>query len=270
MADPIKRIELKNGAVRYRFVIDIGHDPETGKRKQQTCTFDKKKEAEREYTRIKHECDMGTYVRPSKMTVGAFLDEWLASGTRDVEKATAANYRDALLPVRERLAARPLQKLSEVDVERFVDWMLTNGRKRGGKPGTGLSVRSVSLSLSKLRTALNVAVRRGLVVRNAAAFVTIPRTARKAERETKARRQPWSAEEVKAFLAGIRGERLFGVMLLSLLGLRPAEVCGLRWTDVDFDAGTIAAGKNTRTLADGQVEEKGAKSAAGDRGLPGP
>lgn len=270
MADPIKKIELKDGTTRYRFVIDIGRDPETGKRKQVTHTFDTKREAKSEYARIKHECDRGTYVRPHKLTVNDFLDEWLASATRDVEKATAANYRDALLPVRERLGVRPLQSLTERDVEALVDWMLTSGRRRGGKPGTGLSVRSVSLTLSKLRTALNVAVRRQLVVRNVAAFVTIPRSARKAEQETRARRTPWTAEEVKTFLAGIRDERLFSVMLLSLLGLRPAEVCGLRWSDVDFEAGTIAAGKNTRTLADGEVEEKAAKTTAGDRRLPAP
>jgi integrase len=270
MADPIKRIELKDSTVRYRFVIDIGRDPDTGKRKQVTHTYDTKKEARSEYARIKHECDRGTYVRPHKLTVGDFLDEWLTSATRDVEKATAANYRDALLPVREKYGSRPLQQLSETDVEKLIDWMLTSARRRGGKPGTGLSVRSASLTLSKLRTALNVAVRRQLVVRNVAAFVAIPRTARKAEQETRARRTPWTAEEVKTFLAGVRDERLFAVMLLSLLGLRPAEVCGLRWDDVDFEAGTIAAGKNTRTLADGAVEEKSAKTAAGDRVLPGP
>lgn len=47
-------------------------------------------------------------------------------------------------------------------------------------------------------------------------------------------------------------------------------MCGLRWSDVDFDAGTIAAGDNTRTLVNGEVEEKKAKSAAGQRGLPMP
>jgi integrase len=29
---------------------------------------------------------------------------------------------------------------------------------------------------------------------------------------------------------------LFAPMLLSLLGMRSAEVCGLRWSDVDLDA----------------------------------
>ena len=34
MADPIKKITLKDGTVRYRFVVDIGRDPETGSRQR--------------------------------------------------------------------------------------------------------------------------------------------------------------------------------------------------------------------------------------------
>jgi integrase len=270
VADPIKRVDLKSGAVRWRFIIDAGRDPTTGKRKQERHTFDTKREARAEYARIRHETDRGTYVRPSKVTVNQFLDEWLMSATRDVEKATAANYRDAVLPVRERLGARVLQSVTEADVEGLVDWMLNHGRKRGGAPGTGLGVRSVRLTLGRFRTALNVAVRRQLVVRNVAQFVTIPRAAAKAAAATAAERTPWTQEEVKAFLAGIQGERLYAVLLLSLMGLRPAEVCGLRWSDVDLDAAVIAAGDNTRTIVDGQVEEKTAKSEAGKRGLPTP
>lgn len=270
MGDPIKRIELKDGRIRYRFVIDVGRDPTTGKRKQETHTYDGKREAKSEYARIKNETDRGVYVRPSTMTVDAFLTEWLASATRDVEKATAANYRDALLPVRERLGTRMLQSLTEADIDGLVDWMLTGARRRGGTPGTGLSVRSVRLTLGRFRSALNVAVRRQIVVRNVAAFATIPRAAAKAALAARAERAPWTTDEVKTFLAGVAGERLHAVCLLSLMGLRPAEVCGLRWSDVDLDGATIAAGKNTRTLVDGEVEEKPAKSAAGDRGLPMP
>lgn len=269
MADPIKRVELKNGTVRYRFVIDVGRKAD-GRRDQRTHTFDTRNQAKAEYARVRHETDRGTYVRPSVMTVNQFLDEWLASATRDVEKGTAANYRDALLPVRHRLGDRRLQAVLEADVEGLVDWMLTEGRRRGGKPGTGLSVRSVRLTLGRLRTALNVAVRRQLVVRNVALFVTIPRSAAKAATESRAERTPWTEVEAKTFLAGIADERLYAVCLLSLMGLRPAEVCGLRWSDVDFEAGSLAAGDNTRTLVDGEIEEKGAKSAAGHRGLPLP
>lgn len=270
MSDPIKKIELANGTVRYRFVIDVGRDPDTGKRRQITVTKDTKREAKSEYARIKSETDRGTYVRPSKLTVNQFLDRWIASASRDVEEATAANYRHAVRPVRERLGERQLQQVVEADIEGLVDWMLAKGRRRGGKPGTGVGPRSVRLTLGRLRAALDMAVIQQLVVRNVALRVTIPRAAAKAAREAKPPIVPWTADEVRAFLVGIAGERLHAVMLLSLMGLRPAEVCGLRWADVDFDAATIVAGKNTRTLVDGKVVEKEAKSEAGDRGLPGP
>ncbi|HWU12120.1 MAG TPA: tyrosine-type recombinase/integrase [Streptomyces sp.] len=267
---PIKRIELRNGKVRYRFVLDVGRDPKTGKRQQKTFTFDGKREAEREYTRIKAEVNQGTYVRPNKITVGEWLDQWLASATRGLEEATESNYRKALLPVRERLGAGRLQKLQEGDVEAMVDWMLTSGRRTAGKPGTSLSTRYVELSLGRLKAALDVAVRRQLVGRNVAAYVVIPRTARREEAQSRPKRAPWTAEEVQTFLGAIRSDRLYAPMLLSLMGLRPAEVCGLRWIDVDLDAGTIAAGRNTRTMVDGRVVEKHAKSTSGDRGLPLP
>lgn len=64
----------------------------------------------------------------------------------------------------ERYGARPLQKFSTTDVEDLVDWMLTSGRRRGGKVGSGLSPRSVQpLTLSRLKAALNDAVNRHLV-----------------------------------------------------------------------------------------------------------
>ncbi|MEV5958504.1 Arm DNA-binding domain-containing protein [Streptomyces sp. NPDC051987] len=50
LSDPIKKLppNLK-GKVRYRFVVDAGIDPETGKRKQLRRTFDSLKEARAEY-----------------------------------------------------------------------------------------------------------------------------------------------------------------------------------------------------------------------------
>ena len=69
---------------------------------------------------------------------------------------------------------------------------------------------------------------------------------------------------MRAFLLGIRDERLFAPLLLSLLGMRPAEVCGLRWSDVDLDGGTLTIA-NTRTLVDGVMLEKGPKSEKGKR-----
>ncbi|RBM16677.1 site-specific integrase [Streptomyces sp. PT12] len=159
--------------------------------------------------------------------------------------------------------------VSEEDVEGLVDWMLTSGRIRGGKPGTGLGIRSVRLTLGRLRAALNMAVRRRLVARNVAQYVTIPRHAREAAAAAKAKRVPWTEQEVVPFLRYIAADRLHAPMLLLLLGLRPAEVCGMRWTDVDLDAGTITVAV-TRTSVERTVVEKAPKSEAGRRTLPLP
>ncbi|GHH38230.1 tyrosine-type recombinase/integrase [Streptomyces candidus] len=269
MADPIKKITLKGGKVRYRFVVDVGTDPATGKRKQLTVTKDTKKDAVAEYGRIQHQKSTGTYVARSNATVGDLVDMWLKAATRDVERATKRSYEDAMRYVRTHLGEKRLQQLTEDDVESLIDWMLTSARRIGGTPGTGVGVRTVSLTLGRLRAALNLAIRRGLVARNVAEHVTIPRAARVAAKAKAKARVPWNEDEVKVFLGHVAGDRLNGVMLLSLIGLRPAEVCGLRWRDVDLDAGTVSV-ETTRTLVEGIVVEKEAKSDSGERKLPLP
>jgi Arm DNA-binding domain len=74
--EPINKIRLKNGSVRYRLVVDLGRD-QNGKRKQLTRTFDTRREAREELSRIRHETNLGTYVRSSKETVNSYLDSYL-------------------------------------------------------------------------------------------------------------------------------------------------------------------------------------------------
>lgn len=151
--------------------------------------------------------------------------------------------------------------MTEEDIEGLIDWMVTKGRKRGGKPGTGLSVRAVRLTLGRLRAALHLAVRRGLVTRNVAEHVTISREAKKKAAAHQQKHTPWDETEVKAFLQAIKQHRLYAAMMLTLIAERPAEVCGARWTeDVDLDgAGTIAI-TNTRTIVYDRSREKGQRN----------
>ena len=53
MKEPIRKVKLKDGTIRYRLVVDIGRD-EHAKRQQLTRTFDKLKEARAELARIRH------------------------------------------------------------------------------------------------------------------------------------------------------------------------------------------------------------------------
>ncbi|MGW1194390.1 tyrosine-type recombinase/integrase [Streptomyces sp. NPDC002536] len=271
LSDPIKKLPPNSkGKVRYQFVVDVGVDPESGKRKQLRRTFDSLKEAKAEYANISNRRNEGSFVPPNKITVNEWLDRWLAMKADDLEETTIYNYTITLDRVRGRLGKIPLQDLTEEDVVEWRDWALAHGRMRGKRAGTPLGVTSVDMSLARLKEALGRAVTRRLVYVNVAAHVTIPRRARKAERKNKEEVQPWNVQEVQKFIHGIRGERLYAALLLSLMGLRPAEVCGLRWEDVDLENATIVIA-NTRTMMGNRyVVEKDTKSLAGERDLPLP
>jgi integrase len=288
MADPIKKVTLKDGTTRYRFVVDIGRDPGTGKRQQKTYTFDLRREAVAELARIKSETAQGTYVRPSKMTLNQYLDEWLPPVVRDLEASSTRNYADALRPARERLGDKQLQKITKDDVEQLVTWMRRSGRKRGGKPGTGLSRRTVALTLGRLTAALETAVAEGKLVRNVAKLVKPPKKTEQDERE----RETWSQDHVRRFLATAGKERLHAAWRMSLYGLRRGEVLGLRWPVIDYGsfAETCTAHQEkwcelcygvgedyrpttiriekTRVLVEYKVIEKDPKSRNGKRTLP--
>jgi integrase len=259
MKEPIHKVTLKDGTVRYRLVVDIGRD-ENGKRQQLTRTFNTQKEAREELSRVRHETNLGTYVKPSKETVNSHLDSYLKGATRGRRASTKRNYQDAFRPVRERLGTRPLQSITKADIEDLMDWMLTAGRRRGGKPGTGLSGRTARLTLGRFTAALEMAVLEGKLVRNVAKLVKPPE-------HTPRERETWSKAEVKKFLGRAARDRLHAAWRLSLYGLRRGEVLGLRWSDIDLKAKTLTVNQ-ARVLVEYKVRIEEPKSRNGKRTLP--
>ncbi len=141
-----------------------------------------------------------------------------------------------------------------------VDWTLTEGRMRGGRPGTGLGVTSARAMLGRLSAAFEMAVDDGKLPRNPCRKVRVSGGA-------KAPRATWNEEQVKRFITAVSADRLAAVWLLSLLGLRRGEVCGLKWADVSFTDKTLSI-RQTHVAVGGEVIEKGPKSRRGYRTLP--
>jgi hypothetical protein len=137
-----------------------------GRRVQEKKAFTRKKEAEAELARITTERNRGTYVRPSRQTVAELIDDYLKSATFEKEAATARSYADALRCPRERLGHARAQDVARRDVEDLRDFMLREGRKNRGKPGTGLGPRSVILALGRLQAPFALAVADGRLARN--------------------------------------------------------------------------------------------------------
>src|SRR4051812_2128756 len=82
VANPaINTIQI-GGKTRYRFVVDIGSDPVTGKRRQIRRTFDRRRDAQAELAKVLHEVNRRTFTVPAKTTLAEFLRDWLRSATR--------------------------------------------------------------------------------------------------------------------------------------------------------------------------------------------
>ena len=256
----IRKIPQKDGSTHYRAVAEAGRDPVTGKRKQATRTFKLERQAKAWLATITHQVNEGSYVPRWDGTVNQLLDDYLKSATFEREANTKASYRDALRIPRELLGPRKAQTIDRADIERVRDHMLTAGRRRGGKPGTGLGARSVRLTLGRLSAAFELACRDGKLARNPCRYVTLPK-------QVKTERTTWSEAEARRFLATADGDRLAAAWRMSLYGLRRGELLGLTWDSVDLNAETVTIGA-ARVLVDGQVLNKAPKSTAGRRTLP--
>jgi integrase len=260
MADPIKAGRRPDGTTFYWFRVSAGRNA-SGKRVQVYRSGDLKKEVRAEYAQIIREVHEHRFIAADGITVSAFLNEWEPAHGRDLEAGSRAAIRHALRPVRERLGSRKLQSVTRRDIDALVDWMTASGRKRGGKPGTGLGPRTIQLTLVAFQRACDDAIDDRIMSINPCRRVKRPKLVKPVH-------DLWSDEETARFEAEAARDRLHPVVTMQCLGLRPEEVCGLRWKrDVDLTGATLAI-QVVRTLVDREPVEKPPKTAAGRRVLP--
>jgi integrase len=220
------------GERKWALVIDLPRGTD-GKRKQKWHTITgTKKDAERELTRLLHELNTGGYVEPSKLTVGKHLEQWLKDIQPTVTPKTLQTYRGHVrAQIVPALGHIRLDKLTARQIQTFYTDTLSAGRKDGKG---GLSAQSVKHIHRVLSTALAQAVRLQLLLRNPCAAVEPPRTPR---------REMHCLDESQTvqLLSAARGTRLYIPILLAVTtGMRRGEILGLRWADVDLEAGVLA------------------------------
>lgn len=227
---------VKRGS-RYAVKIELSPDPVTGKRRQKWVSgFARKADAEKARVKLLSELDDGSYVEPSKVTLAAYLTEWLGT-LHNVRPTTLDSYtrwiEGHVIP---RIGHVPLRAVDSATLDTLYGEMLATGRKDGNG---GLSARTVSYVHTILHRAFKDAVRRKRIAFNPADSVDPPR--RSADEPSKV--NAWDADTIGAFLARARssGERWYTAwLLLATTGARRGEVLGLRWDDVDLGQGRLS------------------------------
>ena len=254
--EPIRKIILTDGTVRWRCVVDAGFTKE-GRRRQATRTFSTMKEARSFLASTRVAITTGTYVAPAEVTVANYLDGWLESRRHSIRPKTLEGYRSALARAMAAFGDERLDRLSKAHLVEMI------GTMRSGK--RPLAPRSVNLTLGLLRQALNAAVREGILIRNPAAMVNLLP-------EPTAEMKSWTSEEAAAFLSVTSGHLWSGPFALSLSGLRRGEVLGARWTDVTLDgqqpAIVVRRSRVQLGHGGGGISEGEPKSARSRRSVP--
>jgi integrase len=119
---------------------------------------------------------------------------------------------------------------------------------------SGLSARTVRLLHIILHGALKQAMKNQLVVRNVSEATTLP--------GGKVRTMhPLTLDQVHQFLDAVKGDRLFAAFFLEMgTGLRRGELLGLRWRDLDIDAGVLQVRQTLIRVGNHGNTESGRKS----------
>jgi integrase len=212
------------------FTADTG---ENGKRIRRSVSAKTKTEARRKLRLLQREALDGRPTPDGSMRLGALLDKWMTESVvpRSESPNTLAGYRWAVdRHLKLGLGTKRLRELTPDDVDRFLRH----------KFESGLSHSSVSRLRSALGSALRYGERYDFVGRNVAQLVDLPRAPQREGRSM-------TEEQAKALLDAAKGERLEATISCGvMLGLRPGELLGLCWSDVDLELGRLTVRRSLK------------------------
>jgi integrase len=225
------KTEVRRGVWRLRVVVS--YDPKSGVARQKSRTmYGTKKQADDALSAFLTEVRTGTTITATD-TLNALLDRWLEHIVSDLSTTTVRNYRNKLIRVRRDLGDL---KLSELTAQKL-DYAYTQWRKDGL---SALTVRHIHRVLS---AALHQAEKWDLVERAATDRATPPKQPELPVRAP--------APEVVLGLIEEAQRRDLPVLAAAIFvsattGLRRGELCGLRWSDLDFDARTLTVARSVK------------------------
>ena len=248
----------QRGKGSWEICVDVGRDPSTGKRVRQFETVrGPKRDAERRLRELLVSVEQGSYIKPARVALGEWLENWLQSYVAtNCAPTTAESYGFIvyryLIP---GLGTIPLSQLQPAHIQRFYGEALS----QGGVGGRGLSARTVLYCHRVLFEALRYGVKQGMVSRNVAEAADPPQP-KHTQQATLA------ADDIAPFFEAAKRTPWHVPFYTKLYtGLRRSELLGLRWCDVDLDLAVCSVVQTLHRLAGGKYIMKPPKSAKSRR-----
>ena len=221
-------------------VIELPRDPETGRRRRRKVTGRTRRDVKDALLDLRRELRGTGTVARRDTTVADAVRAWLdnpppkirTSTTRAVNEAHGARIIAAL-------GSQRLVTLTAAQAEQFLRKMAADG----------YSTSVIRQTRSVLVRSLRRAQRDRLVSQNVAELTDAPEGTRRQSRSM-------TPEQVAQLLASDLTPFWRAWMLTAIgLGLRPGELAGLSWDDVDFSTATIAVRRSLKATPAGLARE---------------
>ena len=201
----------------------------------------------------------------SRMTLGEWLDKWLDEYMIfTVRESTLYGYRCMTNnQVKRFIGDKQLSSLTTADIQKFYNKIKKQGRVKPNRDGSyelaDSMVRGIHMMLHE---ALDTAVKERLIAKNPTNGTTIPKN-------NYAEKQILGDEQLTRFLEEIKGEEYwYDFFYLEVMtGLRRGEICGLKWSDIDFGANKLRVQRSVSSKKGGGVNIGETKTNTGTRNI---
>lgn len=193
-------------------------------------------EARKELRRLLRDVDTGDHVDPTKMTLGSWIDAWIAAGApgrrkKKVGQRTLERYEELLrVHVKPTLGARPLQKLQATEIDKLYSELDSLVDEDGDRQIAPMTLHHVHVTFN---SCLSTAERKGLLRANPM-------------RRVEQLPSPGESDHGEALDEGQLAELVAGfrpsatmyapVAVDAATGARRNELLAFRWTDLDVEA----------------------------------
>jgi len=221
----------KNGGWCAQYVVYTSEG-----RKRKTLYGKTRQEVATKLAKALSDREGGLSFNAESLKLGEYLSRWLEDSVKStVRNTTYERYeqisRTHIVPM---LGGIKLKALSPTHVRALYKEKLSS-----------LSPRTVQYIHVTLHKALKQAVSDGLIPRNVTEAVKPPQVRREEIR-------PLTPEQTKMLLDAASGDRLEALYLLAVhTGLRQGELLGLKWDDIDLEAGTLQVRRALTTAKGG-------------------
>jgi integrase len=223
------------GKFRLRYAVD-------GKRFSKTVTGTKA-QAKVKLRELMTAGDTGAHVAPAKITVGEWIDQWLASGApgqrqKAVSQNTLERYTSLMnVHIKPVLGRRPLQALKATEIDTLYEDITAAAEI---EPRTMHHIHVV------FKSSMGTAFRTGLIASNPMLRLQKKLSAEElipeddTDLDTDDIGEGLTEDQLRSLVSGFKPSSLYPVVALaSSTGARRNELLALRWADLDIEKRTM-------------------------------